>query len=77
MLRKDCSDLLNQRKQLHKMKRFLEYKINQRELNATVPENKPVKDAKKSEAKPVESSTNKADEEPQKKDKSDEETLTE
>ena len=59
------------------MKRFLEYKINQRELNATVLENKPVKDAKKPEAKPVESSTNKADEEPQKKDKSDEETLTE
>ena len=48
------------------MKRFLEYKINQRELNATVPENKPVKDIKKPEAKPVESSTNKADEEPQK-----------
>ena len=77
MLRKDCSDLLNQRKQLHKMKRFLEYKINQRELNATVPENKPVKDTKKPEAKPVESSTIKADEEPQKKDKSDEESLTE
>jgi len=66
MLRKDCSDLLNQRKQLHKMKRFLEYKIIQRELNATVPENKPLKDIKKPEAKPVESSTNKADEEPQK-----------
>jgi len=79
MLRKGCMDLLEKRKATHKMKRFLEYKINKRELtgNVTIVANstsdkKPVKDDinKNAEKKPEEIS--KSDNQPN-EEKDDEE----